>query len=80
VLALMPMQRRLVWPAAWLISVWHVATTVSAEAEAIMTELSMVFPHFLPMNVRTVPWSTDSITKHWQYHEALTNFLISLNL
>jgi len=36
--------------------------TVSAEAEAIMTEISMVFPHFLPMNVQTVPLSTDKLS------------------
>jgi len=27
-----------------------------------MTELSMVFCHFLPMNVQTVPWSTDKLS------------------
>ena len=73
-LALMPMQRRLVWPAAWLTSVWHVADKSLCRSRGYNDSVFYGIPP-LSSNERS-----DSTMKHWQYHEALTNFLISLNL
>lgn len=65
--ALMPMQRRLVWPAAWFTSTWHVADNSLCRNRGCNNWAFYGIPP-LPSNE-----CSDSTMKHWQ-----TFFLIPL--
>ena len=62
VLAIMPMQRKSVWPATWHTSAWHVTNNSLCRSRGYNDLAVYGIPHFLPMNVQRVPWSTDKLS------------------